>query len=127
MSENRFITFEQAGTMLGGDDRPMTREMLNRLIREGALRDNGLLFKARRVSRKSVLDLLNRMEEGVPVCPPREKAQSMKRQKVRGETAVSGKTRAVGVGAGPSRSATDAKSLADEWRTLMRLPTGEQR
>jgi hypothetical protein len=116
MAEDRFVTFATAGIMLGGAEQPLGRDFLKRLIRDGHLIDNGLAHKARRISRKSVLALLTRMEEGTFLDYSPE-------YKTRPRAKAPPKAR----GTAKSRSATGSRNLDEELRRMMRLTTGKPR
>ena len=63
MAADPFLTFGEAARMLGGE-RPLGRRLLNDLVAQGHLRDNGLAHKARRLTRASVLALIHQIEQG---------------------------------------------------------------
>src|SRR5690242_18493401 len=76
VAEDPFMTFEEAGEILGGKDRPISRQSLNKLLDEGKLKDNGFPHKARRISRRSLNAYIAQLEEGESACPEPESPPS---------------------------------------------------
>ena len=59
-----FLTLEEAAAMLGGTERPFSRDTIERLIAHDRLQDNGARRKLRRVLRSSVDALIRDIAEG---------------------------------------------------------------
>jgi hypothetical protein len=41
MTQERFLTLDEAAIMLGGTERPFSRATVERMIQQGRLKDNG--------------------------------------------------------------------------------------
>lgn len=59
-----FLTLDEVARILGGAERPFSRDMIERLLQQGRLQDNGATRKLRRVLRSSVDALIRDIEQG---------------------------------------------------------------
>lgn len=64
--EPRVMTREQAGVILGGEERPYSKYVIERLVTAGKLVAIGV-HKNRRITRRSVMELARQLEQGVDI------------------------------------------------------------
>jgi hypothetical protein len=114
MSDDRFLTLEEVGTLLGGSLKPFPRRRITWLIDNNYLRDNGMRGKSRRVPRTSAQSLMKQIEEGNIPWRKSEVQRSKAKKKI-----SKGITKDTAMAAGRSTHGKAAKENTELWSLLV--------